>query len=188
MHEIHLAWLAGIWDGEGSIGLGKKGETNITTAIQLQMTCATTVERVIQICTEVIGVTANGYSFVEKQGHHQDSHHVRINRATDGVLMAEALLPYAVTKRRHWELFLEAARIKVSRRRVMPDGRLARGGIPASPCTPREFELYEQLRDLNAHNRRYKNGLLIPNKQTAYGRKAAVDREIAGGIASTVAT
>lgn len=96
-----------------------------------------------------IGVSATGYTYQEKKNHHKPSHHIRVPRSADVIIMGRALLPYSVTKRRMWLLAIELSEIKVSRRRIMPDGRLSRGGIPNSPVTEREFELVRMLREIN---------------------------------------
>lgn len=146
--ETEKAWLSGIWDGEGSVSARIITKTNVGAAIQLCMTCKETVTRIIEVLDK-IGVSAVGYTYQEKETYHKHAHHVRVTRSQDVVIMGEALLPYSVTKRRMWELAIEMCRIKVSRRRVMPDGRLARGGIPIHPISPREIEIAEQLRALN---------------------------------------
>lgn len=146
--ETERAWLSGIWDGEGSVSSFVRSETNVGPSIQLSMTCKSTVDRIIEILGK-IGVIATGYTYQEKQNHHKHSHHIRVPRAQDALTMGRALLPYSVTKRRMWELVIEMCQLKVARRRVMPDGRLARGGAAIYPITPREFEIAHELRALN---------------------------------------
>lgn len=106
------------------------------------------IDRVIELL-KAMGVTACGYTYQERAGHHKDAHYLRVNRATDALLMAEAMLPYAVTKKVHWELMRELASLKIARGRVMPDGRMARGGIPKEPCSFREFQIAAEIKSMN---------------------------------------
>lgn len=146
--EYDVAWLAGLWDGEGCVGSHKASPTNVGPKLQMSMTCKATIDRSVEIL-KGLGVTALGYSYAEKKGYHKPAHYIRINRSQDILVVATRLVRYSVTKRDNWIAIIEMCQIKLSRRRVMPDGRLARGGAPAAPITPREWELHGQLRTLN---------------------------------------
>lgn len=146
--EYDIAWLAGLWDGEGSVGSHRASPTNVGPKLQMSMTCKVTIDRAIDIL-RMIGVTAFGYSYVEKKDHHKPAHYIRINRSQDILVVATRLVRYSVTKQDNWISIIEMCQIKLSRRRVMPDGRLARGGTPAAPITSREWELHGRLRALN---------------------------------------
>lgn len=146
--DVELAWLSGLWDGEGSIGSHKTSPTNVGPKVQMSMTCLKTVNKAIEIFKKM-GVSAIGYTYQEKMNHHKDSHHIRVNRCSDILICANLLAPYSITKRDQWIAAKEFCEIKMARRRVMPDGRLSRGGLAVIPVTEREFELHEVLRSLN---------------------------------------
>lgn len=146
-----LGWLVGIWDGEGSVGLRRVSPTNIGPNVQMSMTCKVTIDEILRLLTG-LGVTSYGYSYAEKRSYHLDAHMIRVNRMVDAALLAHILGPLSITKRRQWELLAEFAAIRLANRRVMPDGRLARGGIPLHPLGEREFQIYDEMRRLNHRN------------------------------------
>lgn len=143
-----LAWLSGLWDGEGSVGSHRASPTNVGPKLQMSMTCGKTIAKALDILNR-LGASALGYSYQEKKSHHKNAHCIRVNRSVDILKVAEALKPYSVTKLEQWEAIIEQCEIKISRSRVMPDGCLARGGAPMRPITAREFELHEILAKLN---------------------------------------
>lgn len=148
VEETKLAWLAGVWDGEGSVSSFFTSPTNAGPKVQMSMTCGKTIFEIIKTLKD-IGVSALGYTYQEKKSHHKDAHYIRVNRVNDVLTMGKALVSYSVTKRAMWELAIEMCEIKMSRRRVMPDGRLSKGGKPMSPLTEREFEIANLLREMN---------------------------------------
>lgn len=154
MDQHVLAWLAGLWDGEGSIGIScTKGSRGLYLAIgvQLEMTCDRTVARVAEVC-DAIGVTAKTYSYRERDpSKHLDSHYLRVNRLGDALCLARALVPYAVTKRQQWELMIEYVESRIGGRALDASGRVPRGGnkLPRE-FSPREIEIAATLRSLNA--------------------------------------
>ena len=112
-HEHDMAWLAGFWDGEGSIGLVKNKKTLILS-VQLSHTEIDTVLRVLELLKPIGG---RGYTYQERDpAKHRDAHYVRVSGISNIQRLAAELLPYAVTKRRHWEIAAEwcASRILVA--------------------------------------------------------------------------
>lgn len=148
LSDTDIAWLSGLWDGEGSVGSHRASPTNVGPKLQMSMTCERTIKRAIELLT-ALGATALGYTYQERKSHHKDAHYIRVNRVVDILKIAKALQPYSVTKREQWGAVIEQCEIKLGRARVMPDGRLARGGAPATPITSREFELHDLLASLN---------------------------------------
>lgn len=69
----------------------------VCPAVQLCMTHLPTIERVQRILIDDLGVRSLGYTYQERKSHHKDAHHLRVNRQTDQLAMALALVPYAVT-------------------------------------------------------------------------------------------
>lgn len=147
------AWLAGLWDGEGSVGVTfdrTSGRMILIPQIQMSHTHLPTVEQAIEVFGK-IGVHAIHHTVQEKARHHKDSYHVGFGRTVLVVLAADALLPYAVTKIEQWTLVRELCLLRIERQGVTAKGNLRRGGGPGrlKPYTAREIEIAEQLRALN---------------------------------------
>ncbi len=144
--KVELAWLAGLWDGEGSTGWNSN-----RVAVQMCMTCEMTIRRAIDICDR-LGCTALGYTYQEKKPQHKDAHHMRVNRIADVYKMALALEPYAVTKRKHWQVAMKLCKLRIDKWGIDKDGRLKRGGNAyktSGGYSPRELKLVAQLCALN---------------------------------------
>jgi hypothetical protein len=132
MNRLDLAWLAGFWDGEGSIGLSNNKKTKILTC-QLSHTEFDTVKKILSIL-ESENVSGRGYTYQERDpSKHRDAHYIRVTGMANILSFAKLIMPYAVTKKRHWEIAIEWAerRIKVCGG-VDSKGHLLRGGIPGT--------------------------------------------------------
>jgi hypothetical protein len=152
-----IAWLAGLWDGEGSVGVTlsvakgrRKGSPYLTPAIQLSMTCKVTIDAATAVLLKS-GVSATSYSYREKDPKkHLDAHYLHVGRLGDIAITARLLLPHSVTKRKQWAAMLEYVESRLSTAELLADGRVKRGGNVRRPFTAREIELARVLRALNA--------------------------------------
>lgn len=154
--NARLAWLAGLWDGEGSVGVCLSRSTGTVVQIpqaQINMTHRPTLERALEVFAE-IGCSARLQTIVPRDpARHQISYYFAVRRTAWLHAASAALLPYAVTKHEHWRLMFDLCAERISRRGLeSPAGSLVRGGISASfaPYTAREIELVTLLRALNA--------------------------------------
>lgn len=152
--ELDLAWLAGWWDGEGSIGIalqhsGSRGWVSLTPSVQASFTDRPALDKIIEVLGS-LGITGLGYEYQEKDPtKHKNSWHVRVNRLTDIRILAPRVMPYAVIKRDRWELILEFANSRLEGRELEPSGRVKRGGNTHRPWKCREIEIAVELRRLN---------------------------------------
>lgn len=147
------AWLAGLWDGEGAVGLRidrKDGRPLApTVSVQMSMTCERTIQRVIALLKEG-GCRAVGYSYQQRQpGKHRNAHYIRIARLVDVHVAAVGMLPFAVTKAEHWRIVRDYAASRLKGASVRPDGRVDRGGKRARPVTEEELQWIDQIRRMN---------------------------------------
>jgi hypothetical protein len=157
------AWLAGLWDGEGSIGLGAqnkrngRGEriegraTSIMVRLQLCMTCERTIRHAGNVLV-ALGARGLAYTYQEKKPEkHQDAFHLRVNRMIDAILMAEAVMPYAVTKREHWQVLLRFLKLRLDQATIDALGRVSSRGYGRAWTAygPEEWECYDELHRLN---------------------------------------
>lgn len=148
--DTEVAWLAGLWDGEGSVGfVATSGKSHtITPTIQLSMTCGETVQKACRIVEAVTGYGTAAYCYRERKTEHRDAHYLRVRGGAAAVLsLGRAMLPYAVTKRRAWEIVLEFTESRIDLNGVDATGRLRRGGRKVA-YTPREIELYVEMTEL----------------------------------------
>jgi hypothetical protein len=126
--QIELAWLAGFWDGEGSIGLSRK-DGCMSLVAQLSHTEADTVRHVLYLI-DGAGIRGRGYTYQERDPtKHRDAHYIRITGTANVLQFARLMLQYAVTKRRHWEIAIVWAERRIAVAGGVNDkGHLLRGG------------------------------------------------------------
>lgn len=148
---MRAAWLAGLIDGEGSVGVAMRSKgARLEPAIQLSMTCERTVRRAQEVMEE-LGVTGALYSYREKDPtKHLDAHTLHITRIADVQRLAIHLIPFAVTKRAQWELIAEFCSSRLVHRGVDSHGKIRRGGRSIPGYSPREVDIARRLKALNA--------------------------------------
>lgn len=156
-----IAWLAGLIDGEGSVGItiakrSNEGRLGFSANVQLCMTCERTIEHARSVI-ECIGAVSVGYSYREKDPRrHLDAHYIRVNRLKDIFCVGSAVAPFAITKAPQWMAMLEYVRSRLSCADLDELGRVKRGGPRHNGFTDREIELAHILRNLNARGPRAK--------------------------------
>jgi hypothetical protein len=166
---MRVAWLAGFWDGEGSIGAGLTRGTWRLLA-QLSHTEIDTVRAVLAILADN-GIRGCGYTYQERDpAKHRDAHYIRVNGTANILRLAELLLSHSVTKRRHWELAISFAlsRIAVAGG-INAKGHLLRGGLPADRAySNADIATVAELCRLNRRGPEDR-----ANRKTCFGRIAA---------------
>lgn len=145
-----LAWLAGYLDGEGSVGIARNKNTMIPV-VQLSTTCPRAAERVQDIMEPIIGRVPS-YTYEERDpAKHRDAIYLRATGMRRVKPLAEAMIPYAVTKLPNWQLILEFVNIRLERFGVDEKGNIKRGGNHLERgYGERETEIYRAIRSLNA--------------------------------------
>lgn len=148
--KIKLAWLAGFWDGEGSVGLVKSKTTFVLNA-QLSHTEFDSVNHILEIL-KASAIAGRGYTYQERDpAKHRDAHYIRVSGVANIQRLASLMEPYAITKKRHWQIAGEWAkrRIKVAGG-VDAKGHLFRGGIGADRAySTEDLLLATELSNLN---------------------------------------
>ncbi len=143
-----VAWLAGLMDGEGSVGfvVESRRARSISPVVQLSMTCLPTVKRAGQIVDEITGRGTTAYSYRERNDRHKDSHYLRMRGGVTAILtLGRALVDDSTTKRKHWELVIEFCESRITLCGVDDSGRLRRGGHKKVPYTQRELDIYKEM-------------------------------------------
>lgn len=145
--ELRTAWLAGLVDGEGSVGAHRTARGQITGSIQMSNTCQRTMVQARAVILE-LGITAVSHHHQERDPtRHQDAYYWRVSRVADLVRLCRALIPYSVTKRPQLELLLALAESRVDGQALDTGGRIA--SRSRKPYSDHEKALQRQLAALN---------------------------------------
>lgn len=146
---LELAYLAGVWDGEGSFGVSfmsgairrKMGFSDAyhgAAAVVNQNEAI--IVRVVQIM-DALGVKAHIHTSRGRGGGRwRDTYRIKVARYSELKKLIEALLPYLVGKKPHAELLLRFVNSRLSRM------YLSKG---EKGYNEEELSLYEQLKKLN---------------------------------------
>jgi hypothetical protein len=119
--EVEKAWLAGFWDGEGSITIfthvEKNGREKICPTILVTNTNETVIAHIVSLLDRL------GTSFlVQKQNRrsekHKDAYHVTTRNFGYIKVTLEAILPYLVCKKPQAILVLRYVTKKLQQREV----------------------------------------------------------------------
>ena len=142
------AWLAGFWDGEGSIGIAKNKSTFVMCC-QLSLTCRDTIIYIMGLLDKM-GVTNRGYTYQERDPtKHRDAHYIRVNGINNIVQFGKKLEPYSILKKRHWQVAIEYGERRIEKAGgLYPNGHLKKSGIPIPYCE-KDIALIEELCFLN---------------------------------------
>lgn len=153
MYEADAAWLAGLWDGEGSIGFSRLRRDSPWWGLQAQMsmTHRPTIERVNMLIAQMgIGVGVVTVSSNERHSNHKDAYHLRVGALWNVYLLAENLVNYSWTKYENWVLALEYIESRAEGAGGWTDGgRLRRLGRRGQPYTERELEIIDRVCAIN---------------------------------------
>lgn len=147
-----IAWLAGLLDGEASVGIVGGNGRALAAQVQLEMRGTVTVRHAADLCDR-LGVIGGVYSYAPRRREHRETATYRVARLGGVLTLARAVAPYAVTKAEHWRVAIAFCESRLggagvddarSTRAHGPDGRM----LPR-PITTQEWEWHEQLKALN---------------------------------------
>ena len=154
-----IGWLAGIFDGEGSVGISlnrpQRNKTIVAVpSVQMSLSCKKTIDKIVKML-KLAGITAIGYSYQRRDPtKHLDAHYIRIGRLSDTLLISKLLGPHSFTKHEQWRLVEEFTGLRLSGVEIRPDGTVRRGGTAPRKYSKREVEIIHELRRLNARGAR----------------------------------
>jgi hypothetical protein len=150
-----IAWLSGIWDGEGTFGIyryrrTKDGKWSYCARLTLSNTSEEMIQEIIDIFRS-FDITANIWRNPKpRKYNHKKEVHITVDRSESVKKGCEIMLPYLVAKKNRAILLLEFIRIRSEyKRKVDRDpvtGRL-KGVIEQG--YEDIIHLYEQMKDLN---------------------------------------
>ena len=107
--DTELAWLAGLYDGEGYVTVIRASSPGRPVRMQawarLHHTHEPTVEAVVDVLTRAgVSEVAVSRRRPASPARHKPSLYAQVCRPRDLALMANLLRPYSVTKREQWRL------------------------------------------------------------------------------------
>lgn len=146
-----LAWLAGIWDGEGSFLIEPlhKG-THYSGAITMTNSSTKMLQQVITILDN-LGITGHLYLEKMRSKKHKCCYHITIRNNAMVKKFILVVLPYLVAKSEHAGILLKYIDSRAKYKRVV--GRDSRGrltGVKSQGYSEEEIKYYWQLKKLNA--------------------------------------
>lgn len=150
-----LAWLAGIWDGEGTFGIHRYPRVNGVTAYCGRLTLSNTsipmIDEIVRIL-ESIDVRVNIWKEkTSRKPNHKKALHLTVNRIDSVRKVSELLLPYLIAKKDRAELLIKFANSRSSyRRQVRRDPKTGYIlGVMAQGYPEGDVKMFEEMRILN---------------------------------------
>lgn len=148
LSEVDKGYIAGVLDGEGSIGLqkvkGRKGQQEFRPRIYI----ANTNLAIIKRCAKILGL-GNEAIHNRFKGRWKPIYALNLSKLNDTYRLLQNILPY-LEKRRQAELLMEFMKMKLhSKRKIIRDSRGRIRGVEPAPVPNRVYEIYEELRKLN---------------------------------------
>jgi hypothetical protein len=146
-----LAWLAGIWDGEGSFCISyiKKG-SYYTAAASITNSSS---EMIVEVTKIIDKLSIGCHIWLEslRTKKHKQCYHLTVRNNNHLKLFIESLLPYLIAKKAQAEIELRFVNSRLKYQRTVgqdAQGRLT--GVKKQLYSEDEVSAYEQLRKLNA--------------------------------------
>jgi len=148
-----LAWLAGIWDGEGTFTILYK-EMRYGDAYMARITLSNTDVSMINEILKILdsyGVIGHLWKEKPRKKQHKACYHITINKLKNVKICAELMLPYLVNKKPNAEIIIRFvnSRLKHVKQPIQDKetGRII--GMKKQGYTDKEKSWYEQMKELN---------------------------------------
>ena len=151
-----LAWLAGIWDGEGTFGIYRyRQSSNGKTAYCGRLTLSNTSQKMIDEIQRIfknLQIPVNLWTEKKRRKpNHKLATHITIDKMEYVKKVCEAIRPYVVAKKERVLLLLRFIQLRQEYRRIVGrdpcTGRLT--GVKEQGYSKEETSLYEKMKSLN---------------------------------------
>ncbi len=146
-----LAWLAGIWDGEGTFGIYRGSNGHYAGRLTLSNTDAAMINEIVKIF-DSLGIKGHLWEEERPKLRHKNSIHITLNKLASVKAATEAMLPYLVSKKPRAELLLRFINSRLEYKPIAirdeKTGQIL--GIKKQGYSLEEETMYEQMRKLNA--------------------------------------
>jgi len=163
-----LAWLAGIWDGEGTFTISflqkGKGKFFLSSQITLTNSCPLMINEISKII-DYYKIGAHLWLENLRTKKHKQCYHLTIRKQECIKKFIELVLPYLITKKSRAEILYRfvCKRMKYKRKVIQGSNGQLKGVKPQS-YSDEEMSLYEQIKKLNSKG--YKEGTSTTVRQT----------------------
>jgi hypothetical protein len=153
---ITLAWLAGIWDGEGTIGIYryariKNGKWSYCGRLTLSNTSILMIDEIVRIMN-LLDIKVDIWR--EKKSrkiNHKKAIHLTVNRIESVKKVCELLIPYLIVKKDRAELLVKFLNSRLSyKREVKRDPKTGHIlGVIEQGYPQEDIKMWEEMRKLN---------------------------------------
>ena len=148
-----LAWLAGIWDGEGTFSIiyqQKKKKDVYIARLTLSNTSELMINEILKILDK-FNITGHLWKEQPRKKEHKACYHITINKIENVKKCSELMLPYLVNKKAHAELLIRFtnSRLQYKKKPIKDknNGRII--GMETQGYSSKEKSFFEQLFELN---------------------------------------
>ncbi len=135
--EVRLAWLAGMFDGEGSITVFKHKERNGTTKLCPSLIVTNCDINIINECDKIFKELGTSFHIFERSNtndKHKNSFQINTRNQQYMLTVLKAIEPYLVGKKAQAELSIRFLEKRVGKRTLYDD---------------EDFQLQETIQGLN---------------------------------------
>ena len=149
------AWLAGIWDGEGTFGIYRYRQTSTGKWSYCgRLTLSNTSEEMIQEILDIfntVGIVANIWRNPKpRKVNHKKEVHITVDRLASVKVGCELMLPYLVAKKNRASILLEFIKIRSEyKTKVNRDPKTGRLLGVVEQGYDDIMHLYERMKSLN---------------------------------------
>lgn len=148
-----LAWLAGIWDGEGSFSILYQ-EKRHGDAYIARMTLTNTDVLMINEITKILdSFDIKGHLWLEapRKKQHKAAYHITINKLKNVKTCAELMLPYLINKKANAELIIRFinSRLEYKKKPIQDKETGKIIGMEKQGYSKEEKSFYKQLLEFN---------------------------------------
>lgn len=151
--SYQLAWLAGIWDGEGTFSILYQRKRHGDAYIARVTLSNTDIAMINEILKILDSYNISGHLWKEepRKKQHKASYHITINKLKNVKKCAELMLPYLVNKKPNAEIIIRFvnSRLKYKKKPIQDKktGRII--GMEKKGYFEDEKGLYDQMLELN---------------------------------------
>lgn len=147
-HQI--AWLSGIWDGEGTFGIYPSGKRYVGR-LTLSNTCPIMINEIVKVLDSYSIVGHLWLETTSRKPNHKKAYHLTFNKLEHVKIACELMLPYLISKKARAEILLRFVKSRLNYKAVAErdpkTGRVL--GIKEQGYLEEEKTLYSQLKELN---------------------------------------
>jgi len=151
-----IAWLAGIWDGEGTFGIYRynqtsNGKRSYSGRLTLSNTSQAMIDEILRILSE-FNIPVNIWK--EKEGrkaNHKLATHLTINKMEKVKFVCELISPYIKAKKERLDLLVRFITLRQQYKQIVgrdeKTGKLT--GTKKQGYSEEELSLFDRMKNLN---------------------------------------